>query len=250
MKLPPKKKPGDPVLAVDWNTMVDALAARTPRPGPGTELVVASGGFTYRVRPSSGTSAGEDFPWQMHAAIVPGTATPGNPGDPGVWFTPGTISSARAYMTIDGGEQYLDTKYGDPEAWPVLPIPEGRHVTALRIEWEPGTFQIPGGGPWVLVSGGSVASLEVITVAEDDWDAHVGEEGRNPEVDEDTGEATTGIFFQRVGVCVVETVDVPLPDPPGGTVSVMKLTQTTNDGIRHSGTGHFCAPAEFWISII
>jgi len=53
MKLPPKKRPGNPILASDWNTLVDALAARTPRPSAGMEIVFTSGGFIYRVRPSA-----------------------------------------------------------------------------------------------------------------------------------------------------------------------------------------------------
>ena len=54
MKLPPKKRPGNPVLASDWNTLVDALAARTPRPSAGMEIVSTSGGFSYRVRQTVG----------------------------------------------------------------------------------------------------------------------------------------------------------------------------------------------------
>ena len=54
MKLPPKKRPGNPVLASDWNTLVDALAARTPRPSAGLEIVSTSGGFSYRVRQTAG----------------------------------------------------------------------------------------------------------------------------------------------------------------------------------------------------
>lgn len=46
-RLPQKKKPGDPVLAEDWNTLLDAIAARTPRPGTGLELIASSGGFAY-----------------------------------------------------------------------------------------------------------------------------------------------------------------------------------------------------------
>ena len=59
MRLPPKKRPGNPILASDWNTLIDALEARTPRPGPGTEIVSSSGGFSFRVRASasSGGSA-------------------------------------------------------------------------------------------------------------------------------------------------------------------------------------------------
>jgi len=47
MRLPQKKKPGDPVLASDWNLLLDAVAARTPRSGAGLELIASSGGFAY-----------------------------------------------------------------------------------------------------------------------------------------------------------------------------------------------------------
>jgi hypothetical protein len=49
MRLPPKKRPGNPILAKDWNLLIDALEARTPRPSHGMELVFSSGGFSYRV---------------------------------------------------------------------------------------------------------------------------------------------------------------------------------------------------------
>jgi hypothetical protein len=55
MRLPPKKRPGNPILASDWNTLIEALEARTPRTGSGMELVSSSGGFTYRVRNSAGS---------------------------------------------------------------------------------------------------------------------------------------------------------------------------------------------------
>ena len=48
MNLPPKKKTGDPILASDWNLLVDALAQRTPCTGTGLVLSAASnGGFNY-----------------------------------------------------------------------------------------------------------------------------------------------------------------------------------------------------------
>jgi hypothetical protein len=47
MRLPEKKKPGDPVMAADWNLLLEAIAARTPRPGTGLELIASSGGFAY-----------------------------------------------------------------------------------------------------------------------------------------------------------------------------------------------------------
>ena len=52
MRLPLKKKPGDPVLAKDWNLLLDALAARSPKPGSGLELISSSGGFAYSLPPS------------------------------------------------------------------------------------------------------------------------------------------------------------------------------------------------------
>ena len=56
MNLPPKKRPGNPILATDWNTMVDALAARTPRPSATLEIVSTSGGFSYRARHGAGST--------------------------------------------------------------------------------------------------------------------------------------------------------------------------------------------------
>jgi hypothetical protein len=53
MRLPQKKNPGDPVLAADWNMLLDAIAARTPRRGSGLELIASSGGFAYS-RPAPG----------------------------------------------------------------------------------------------------------------------------------------------------------------------------------------------------
>lgn len=57
MRLPSHKRPGNPVLARDWNLLLDAIAARTPRPSPGMELVFSSNGFVYRSRPRAGGSS-------------------------------------------------------------------------------------------------------------------------------------------------------------------------------------------------
>ena len=54
MRLPQKKKPGDPVLATDWNLLLDAVAARTPCPGNGLQFVASSGGFSYSSPPPKG----------------------------------------------------------------------------------------------------------------------------------------------------------------------------------------------------
>lgn len=65
MRLPSKKRPGNPILAKDWNLLIDALEARTPRPSAGLELVFTSGGFAYRVRRSAagGGVAGTPCPF-------------------------------------------------------------------------------------------------------------------------------------------------------------------------------------------
>jgi len=80
MNLPPKKRPGNAILASDWNTLVDALAARTPRPSAGMEIVFTSGGFIYRVRPSASASSppsppcpfGELITWTEEESIRTG----------------------------------------------------------------------------------------------------------------------------------------------------------------------------------
>ena len=80
MRLPPKKRPGNPILASDWNTLLDALEARTPRPGPGSEIVSTSGGFTFRVKPSAaGSSAAKLVPLAILGTRPPYIASSATP---------------------------------------------------------------------------------------------------------------------------------------------------------------------------
>jgi hypothetical protein len=58
MRLPSKKRPGNQILAADWNLLIDALQARTPRPSHGMEIVSSSGGFSYRLRQVAGGGEG------------------------------------------------------------------------------------------------------------------------------------------------------------------------------------------------
>ena len=60
-RLPPKKKRGDPILAEDWNALLDAIASRTPRPGTGLELIASSGGFAYS-KPGPGSAPYQNLP--------------------------------------------------------------------------------------------------------------------------------------------------------------------------------------------
>jgi hypothetical protein len=72
MRLPSRKRPGNPILASDWNLLIDALEARTPRPGPGTEIIAATGGFSFRVRPTAASaSASKPVPLHILASRPP-----------------------------------------------------------------------------------------------------------------------------------------------------------------------------------
>jgi len=81
MRLPPKKRPGNPILASDWNTLIDALAARSPRPGHGLELISTSGGFSYRTRASGGGggSTGKSVPLAILGSRPPYIQAPATP---------------------------------------------------------------------------------------------------------------------------------------------------------------------------
>lgn len=76
MHLPSKKRPGNPILAKDWNMLIDALEARTPRPGPGMEIVSSSGGFTFRVKTSAPGGGKKLVPLAILGARPPYIAPP------------------------------------------------------------------------------------------------------------------------------------------------------------------------------
>lgn len=95
MNLPPKKSPGNPILASDWNLMVDALAARTPRPSASLEIVSTSGGFSYRSR-------------QLAASAGP--ATSGCPFGQILKWVEGEGDNAVKHAAIRGGVVYAGDK--------------------------------------------------------------------------------------------------------------------------------------------
>ncbi|MEI7912236.1 MAG: hypothetical protein WCK77_21595 [Verrucomicrobiota bacterium] len=59
MPLPPRKKTGDPILAADWNMLIDSINERTPRAGVGLKLMAASGGFSYSANPPMHSDKGQ-----------------------------------------------------------------------------------------------------------------------------------------------------------------------------------------------
>lgn len=97
MRLPSKKRPGNPILASDWNLVIDALEARTPRPGPGTELVSSSAGFTYRVRPPAAGAGARAVPLTILGARPSYIAAPDTSETPNTSPDPDT-SGKRYYI--------------------------------------------------------------------------------------------------------------------------------------------------------
>lgn len=67
MRMPQKKKPGDPVLASDWNLLLEAISARTPCPGNGLEFTSSTGGFSYALPPPKGYSPKGQPPFSVIA---------------------------------------------------------------------------------------------------------------------------------------------------------------------------------------
>lgn len=76
MRLPPKKRSGNPILASDWNLLIDAITARTPRSSAGLELVFTSGGFTYRVQRVSASSSPSCGSFRLFAKVAEGATNP------------------------------------------------------------------------------------------------------------------------------------------------------------------------------
>jgi hypothetical protein len=62
-KLPPKRKPNQPLFAAEYNLLIDALRLRTPLPVPGMELVETSEGWYYRP-PGKAVQTLEYTPWK------------------------------------------------------------------------------------------------------------------------------------------------------------------------------------------
>ena len=76
MRPPPKKKKADPVLAADWNLLIDAITARTPCPSAGLELTFTSSGFTYRSRPSASSTPPSCGSFQVFTKVNDGEEQP------------------------------------------------------------------------------------------------------------------------------------------------------------------------------
>ena len=188
MRLPPKKIPGNPILASDWNTMVDALAARTPRPSASLEIVSTSGGFSYRARHGAG-STGNAVPECPFGQIV-------------TWVEEETVKTG-----IRGGVVYAGDK-----VW---------NVSNKELNLEAtGTYLI-----WLEIGVKANVEDEVLlpglkTSTEPEW-KQVGSSGGNyPSQTIPTAPAGTGKMIVAIGLLTI-TDGVAKLSPAGcGTIQV------------------------------
>ena len=119
MNLPPKKRPGNPILASDWNMMVDALAARTPRPSASLEIVSTSGGFSYRSR---------------QAAASAGAASSGCPFGQIITWVDGEGDGATTKTGIRGGVVYAGDKVWNVSDKELNLDADGTYIVWLSVD--------------------------------------------------------------------------------------------------------------------
>ena len=211
MNLPPKKRPGNPILASDWNTMVDALAARTPRPSATLEIVSTSGGFSYRARhgAGSGSSAGSDCPFGQITTWVEGA------GD-----------EAATKTGIKGGVVYAGDK-----VW---------NVSNKELNLEAtGTFLV-----WLEISVTANVEDEVLlpglkTSTEPVW-KQVGSSGGNyPDQTIPTAPAGTGKAIVAIGLLTIKDGVAKLSPTGCGTIYVSHCpgSLTADQGDASGGSG-------------
>ena len=108
MRLPDKKRPGNPILASDWNLLIEAIAARTPRPSPGLELVHGSGGFSYRLRQLAPGNAAAPAP---HPFQILGSLDEG--GNPRISINYGQITGWSLHANAAGTSPMLQAVHVD-----------------------------------------------------------------------------------------------------------------------------------------
>ena len=187
MRLPSKKRPGNPVLASDWNLLIDALIARTPRPGPGTEIVSSSGGFSFRVRTTAGGGS---------------AAAPGEPFAEIVTWKEAEIKKTG----IRGG-----TVYAGDKVWNV-------ENKALDLE-AAGSFRV-----WVEVGvtanvedGVLLPGLQTSTAPE--WKQESGD-GNYPDQDIPEAPSGSGKAIIAIGVLTIANGTATLAPASGGSISI------------------------------
>jgi hypothetical protein len=203
MNLPPKKRPGNPILASDWNTMVDALAARTPRPSATLEIVSSSGGFSYRAR---------------QAAASTGAALSDCPfGQIVTWVEDETLKTG-----IRGGVVYAGDK-----VWNVSNKELNLEATGTFLVWlEIGITANVGDG--VLLPG-----LQTSTAPE--W-KQVGSDGGNyPSQTIPIAPAGTGKVIVAIGLLTIKDGAAKLSPAGCGTIHVTHCPGSLT--AEHSGDG-------------
>ena len=110
--LPKKRNPKEPVLAKDWNMMIDAIEARTPQRCEGMELFRDRRGFFYRSK-SVSAAGGRPIPLIILGSRPPYVPKPAQPPAEGVkrfYIEWGTLNDQLA-SNWDSHFDITDTTY-------------------------------------------------------------------------------------------------------------------------------------------
>jgi hypothetical protein len=211
-----------PISRAEFNTLLStagaAFQAQTVTTGPGLFFHRDKDGTIISSKPPPNREKRHAFQIRTLGAKVT--------------VAPGTISSIEAKI----GENYLSSldENGKP---PTITLGAGRHVIALKIEWEAISYDInedvEGLDPYfILGAGGSCVKVEVVHKTEAGWPTTIEEDTVWPEADSATGDVTNGIFFQRLGLVEVSATRITIGNPP-------------NDGLKSSANVSFCPPQSF-----
>ena len=186
MRLPPKKRPGNPILASDWNTLIEALEARTPRPSAGLDLISVSGGFAYRVRQMGGGSA--TIPGEPFAEII-------------TWKDGETKKTG-----IRGGVVYAGDKVWNVDHKALNLEASGTFKAYLEVSV---TANVEDG---VLLPG-------IKTSTAPEW-KQVSGDGQYPNQTIPTAPAGTGKAIIAIGILTIEDGSATLMPAGGGSISI------------------------------
>jgi hypothetical protein len=110
--LPKKRNPKEPVLAKDWNMMIDAIEARTPQRCEGMELYRDRRGFFYRAKNAS-VAGGKPVPLTIVGSrprYIPAAAPPSSANNRRFYIEWGTLNDQLA-SNWDAYFDISDTTY-------------------------------------------------------------------------------------------------------------------------------------------
>jgi hypothetical protein len=116
--LPPDPKPGQPIQARDIEAILRYLRSITPRSSAACDVVIGSGGATFKPRFPTGpagllSNPAPTWPFKVYDASTGST--------PQISVVPGAINS----LTPTLGGNPINLQIGSPPAWPTLEVGTG-----------------------------------------------------------------------------------------------------------------------------